>query len=296
MYMKKKAVPYHTFTEVLSMIGRHSHSAGLYIITDDSNTGHLIQYPFRSDHFIIVMQLDGESGYTINFVDHRLHKGQIQFISPAAIRQFSDTLPGSRFAGLVFTSAFLAQSGLSTKHTDMLGFFSVPHPIDLETGDFDSLLHIHRLLQNKCTTTTDTPLDKEVVHHLFLAFLYELGSIYQRYNSHKKIQLTRKEDIAMRFTKLLGESFKEERSVQFYAEQLNLSPRYLGQTIKEATGKSAGDLIDEIVILEAKALLNDVSLTIAQVAEALYFSDQFFFSKYFKRQTGITPSEYRRTS
>jgi YesN/AraC family two-component response regulator len=98
----------------------------------------------------------------------------------------------------------------------------------------------------------------------------------------------------MRFVKLLTDSFREERSVIFYAEQLHVTPRYLSQTVKEVTGRSAGDLIDEMVIMEGKALLNNVSLTIAQVAETLYFSDQFFFSKYFKRLTGVSPSEYRK--
>ena len=98
----------------------------------------------------------------------------------------------------------------------------------------------------------------------------------------------------MQFVKLLSDSFREERSVIFYAEQLHVTPRYLSQTVKEVTGKSAGELIDEMVILEAKALLNDVSLTISQVADSLYFSDQFFFSKYFKRLTGLSPSEYKK--
>jgi AraC-like DNA-binding protein len=50
------------------------------------------------------------------------------------------------------------------------------------------------------------------------------------------------------------------------------------------------------VIVEAKSLLRDPSLTIAQVADMLYFSDQFFFSKFFKRYTGITPSDYRKSA
>jgi len=291
-----KAVPYHTFAEVLSMTGEHSYSAGLYIITEDSNPGQVIPYPFRSDNFIIAMQLEGQTHYRLNFVEHYLHKGQIQIFSPSAIRQFTNIEPGNSVAGMAFTSKFLTQSGFNSKHIDMLDFFSSTYPIDLEPQDFESLLNIQCLLQKKCAGGVGTSFDQEVVHHLFLSFLYELGAIYTRYNSDKKIQLTRKEELTMRFTKLLGESFKEERSVQFYADQLNVTPRYLGQTVKEITGKPPGSLIDEMVVLEAKALLNNMSLTIAQVADTLYFSDQFFFSKFFKRHTGATPSEFRRLS
>jgi len=65
--------------------------------------------------------------------------------------------------------------------------------------------------------------------------------------------------------------------------------------VKKLTGKTAGKYIDDLVIVEAKNLLRDPSLTIAQIADLLYFSDQFFFSKFFKRYTGITPSDYRKS-
>jgi AraC-like DNA-binding protein len=65
--------------------------------------------------------------------------------------------------------------------------------------------------------------------------------------------------------------------------------------VKEVAGKTAGDLIDEMVITEAMILLNDPACSIGQVAVLLQFSDQFFFSKFFKNKTGLTPSEYRKS-
>jgi AraC family transcriptional activator of pobA len=133
----------------------------------------------------------------------------------------------------------------------------------------------------------------EIIQHLFSALLYELAGRHRKYNAGFKVKITRKEDLLMRFMKLLPEHFKEERSVQFYADLLFVTPKYLSQTVKEISGKTAGELIDQMVITEAKILLSDLSSSIAQVAESLYFSDQFFFSKYFKNQTGTTPREYR---
>ena len=296
------SVPHHSLTEVLSIIGRQQHTADLYIIKeggDESNPGNFIQYPFRSDHFIILLQLGGTGYSKINFTDCITHKGQVLTIPSNAIRQFFKLPPDCRFAALVFTSNFLTQSGLNMKHTDLFHFFSATYTycINPEPPDFDRLRSILQVLEQKYTSTNSTkgtPLDQQVIYHLFQAFLYELSSLYQRYHSHNKIQYTRKQDISMRFVKLLADSFREERSVLFYAEQLHVTPRYLSQTVKEITSKSAGELIDEMVIIEAKVLLNNISFTIAQVAESLYFSDQFFFSKFFKRHTGVSPSEYRR--
>lgn len=301
MKLKTIAVPNHSFAEVISALDRQQQTAELYIIEEggnESNPVHWISYPFRSDHFIILMQLEGTGYSKVNFTDCVTHKGQMLTIPPHAIRQFFELPADCRFAALVFTSNFLTQSGMNMKHTDLFDIFSSTqfYRIDPPPLAFARLLNILKLLQEKYFSANDMPSDQQVINHLFHAFLYELNAVYLQCNSDRKIQYTRKEDISMRFVKQLAESFREERSVIFYAEQLHVTPRYLSQTVKEVTGKSAGDLIDEMVIMEAKALLNDISLSIAQVAEALFFSDQFFFSKYFKRLTGISPSEYRKSS
>lgn len=302
MKTRTASVPQHTFAEMLSALGRQQPAADLFVIVeagDESNLGNLIQYPFRSDHFIIIMQLEGTGYSKINFIDCVTHKGQILTIPANAIRQFFKLPPDCRFAVLAFTSNFLTESGLNVKHAELFHFFSATYSycIDPEPSDFYRLLGILKVLEQKYTNSVKgTPSDQQVIYHLFQAFLYELSSMYQRYQSNNKIQYTRKEDVCMRFVKLLADMFREERSVLFYAERLHVTPRYLSQTVKEITGKSAGELIDEMVIIEAKVLLNNVSLTIAQVAESLYFSDQFFFSKFFKRHTGISPSEFRKLS
>ncbi|PSL27541.1 helix-turn-helix domain-containing protein [Chitinophaga ginsengisoli] len=292
-------IPYHTFAELLSMLDGLQHTEGLFMVTeeDDVRMKNLVQYPFRSDHFIIIMQVEGISQVRINSTEFNIHEKQVLLIPPNAVRQFQDIKPGNRFAGLVFTADFVARSGISKKDAEMLDFFSASLPgFELKPAEFDRLLSMLLLLREKYTATDGLPADQYVIFYLFLAFLYELRSVYMRNNSDKKIQLTRKEEITMRFIKLLNECCKEERSVLFYAGKMNVTPRYLTQIVKEVTGRSAGELIDEMVIMEAKLLLNDMSLTLAHVAEQLYFSDQFFFSKFFKRNTGITPSEYRRSS
>ena len=104
---------------------------------------------------------------------------------------------------------------------------------------------------------------------------------------------SRKVYLAFQFLKLLREHIKEQRSVNFYANLLYVTPKHLSMCVKEITGKPCGELIDERVVAEAKALLYNQELTIAHVAEELNFSDQFFFSKYFKKCTGMSPKHCR---
>lgn len=97
------------------------------------------------------------------------------------------------------------------------------------------------------------------------------------------------------FISLLHIHHRRERSVSFYASKLFISPKYLSLVIKKATGKSAAELIDDFVILEAKNLLRYSGKNIQQVAYELNFPNQSSFGKYFKHLTGMSPSRYQRT-
>ena len=94
--------------------------------------------------------------------------------------------------------------------------------------------------------------------------------------------------------RVVMENYKQERSVSFYADKLCVTAKYLSLVVKNVSGKSAGDWIDEYVILEAKALLKSSNMTIQEIADVLNFANQSFFGKYFKHHTGVSPKEYRK--
>jgi AraC-like DNA-binding protein len=85
-----------------------------------------------------------------------------------------------------------------------------------------------------------------------------------------------------------------ERKLDYYADQLHLTPKSLSAAIKKYTGKSAGKWIDDSITLEAKVLLQNKTLTVSQVSGMLNFSDQSVFGKFFRANTGISPIEYRK--
>ena len=95
------------------------------------------------------------------------------------------------------------------------------------------------------------------------------------------------------FINLLTEHHRKERRVDFYAEQLFLSPKHFSTVVKKVSGKTAGEWIDEYVILEAKALLKYSVMSIQEVAYFMNFPNPSFFGKYFKHHTGLSPSEYK---
>lgn len=96
------------------------------------------------------------------------------------------------------------------------------------------------------------------------------------------------------FMDLIRTHYKEHRGAEFYADKLCLTPKYLTKVIKENSGKSANDWIDDYVVLEAKALLKSTNMTIQQISDELNFPSQSFFDKFFKRHVGVSPKEYKK--
>ena len=137
----------------------------------------------------------------------------------------------------------------------------------------------------------------EIVRRLMGAYLYKLGSILHRrqpeFLSVNPKSMKREEILFNQFINLLTEHHRKERRVDFYAEQLFLSPKHFSTVVKKVSGKTAGEWIDEYVILEAKALLKYSVMSIQEVAYYMNFPNPSFFGKYFKHHTGMSPSEYK---
>lgn len=95
-----------------------------------------------------------------------------------------------------------------------------------------------------------------------------------------------------KFMLLLNTHHVKEHSVKFYASQMNLTANYLSGVIKEFSGKTAAQWIDEYVVLEAQTLLKFSGMSIQEIAYHLNFSTQSSFGKYFKQQTGMSPKKY----
>lgn len=100
--------------------------------------------------------------------------------------------------------------------------------------------------------------------------------------------------LSSRFNEALIKHYRESREVGFYARMFHLSPKYFSTLIKQETGFGAGEWIDRYVVLQAKALLSRMrNLSIQEITDKLGFSEQASFSRFFKRNTGVSPTEYR---
>lgn len=158
------------------------------------------------------------------------------------------------------------------------------HP-DKQTSGF-----IVQLLDRIHLEFTENALkNMNIIRSYFLTLLHEANRVYQP--SEKRP--TPGQELSNRFRELVFTSIRQYHAVSEYASMLNVSANYLNKVVKAATGKSPGKWINEAILLEAKVLLAQNDLSISDVANAVGFEDQSYFTRLFKKHTGTTPSEYR---
>ena len=138
------------------------------------------------------------------------------------------------------------------------------------------------------------PYRRGAVQHLIVSLLYNLKYIHEHTCKSTPSRLSRQEELFRRFIALVNQHSKHERSVNFYADKLCLTPHYLSSVIRETSGQTVMQWINQAVILEAKVLLKHRNLLVFQISDELNFPNPSFFSKFFKRMTGMTPAEYQK--
>ena len=106
--------------------------------------------------------------------------------------------------------------------------------------------------------------------------------------------MKRADAILKEFGELLAKYIKTETSIEFYAEKLCISKQYLSLIVKEKLRVTIGTVMASMRIEMAARMLRDPELTIQQVAEAMSFSDQSSFGKFFRKHTGLSPLKYRQ--
>ena len=128
-----------------------------------------------------------------------------------------------------------------------------------------------------------------------LALLYQIKTFAVAFSQWEESFTTPQQTVLRKFIQLVNNYYLDKRTIEEYAELLFITPNYLSQMVKAASGKNALTFINERILTEAKSLIQYTDFDIAQIAWQLNFSDPANFGKFFKRHTEKTPLEFRKT-
>lgn len=137
-------------------------------------------------------------------------------------------------------------------------------------------------------------LKLELIKSMGQTLCYEVLSMYFANQPLRPLAQSKKDVVFQNFMLALFRYYRRERDVSFYANMQHITPRYFSAIIKEKSGNSALQWIVQMVITEAKQLLEGSDLSIKEIASQLNFPTQSFFGKYFKQYVGVSPKEYRK--
>lgn len=300
MNQTNSEMPISSFTlnELITMAGGEKRPGimGECIAANSASEMGIFRFPSRLNALIIGVGTEGETSLTSNLQEFRLKKDSLFIFSPKHILQVQSN---NRFKAhlIVIAPDFLKRINIDTKRMMplFLQFGSLPC-MELTHAESQSLRSFISMVEQELKGS-ETDFSSEIIGGLIAATIYKVGDILTHYlTEHPEVDSpihNRAEEYFRQFTELLGEHYKHERSVGFYARQLCITPKYLTTLIKRISGKSVSEWIDNYVILEAKTLLKYSNMSVQEIAYYLNFPNQSFFGSYFKRNAGMSPSQYK---
>ena len=300
MNQTNSEMPISSFTlnELITMAGGEKRPGimGECIAANSASEMEIFRFPSRLNALIIGVGTEGETSLTSNLQEFRLKKDSLFIFSPKHILQVQSN---NRFKAhlIVIAPDFLKRINIDTKRMMplFLQFGSLPC-MELTHAESQSLRSFISMVEQE-QKGSEADFSSEIIGGLLAATIYKVGDILTHYlTEHPEVDSpihNRAEEYFRQFTELLGEHYKHERSVGFYARQLCITPKYLTTLIKRISGKSVSEWIDNYVILEAKTLLKYSNMSVQEIAYYLNFPNQSFFGSYFKRNAGMSPSQYK---
>lgn len=268
------------------------------LVADLNSQDVFLNDPVRVNALQVLLVLEGSIDLSIDYVLFQASTNTVVTIMPTHITKVMKYSPNFKGRLMAVSRAFLEQSMMPNHSSSMIQYMKIrKNPTILLQESEIKTLDECMLRLRQTILQTSHHLQRLLIQNTLMGFFIEMGNIFsgrKEYNTPPS--LTRKEELFESFLRILYMYCKEQHVVSFYAEQLYITPQYLSLILKELTGRSANKWIDEALMQEAKILLKAPQATVQQVADALHFSDQSTFGKFFKKHAGMSPMEYRKNS
>lgn len=241
----------------------------------------------------IFICLKGEGYVIINEHKYQLSPGTLCIAFPGTIIQGFKRGEGFESYTLRIATDFLRD--LDIPSASSIHLLMREHPcMVLKEEQLAGILDICRMMQQK-DARVQHPFREQINAQMLRLLCLELAGIYAQHIPVRREPCSRQDMTFRRFLSLLATDITISREVQYYADKLSITPKYLTIITRQISGRSAASWITHSVIINAKALLSTTQLTVQQVSERLNFPNPSFFGQYFLRHTGMTPKAFRRT-
>ena len=253
--------------------------------------------PHLHDYYSIFWIESGEAIHATEFVEYSLKADTILFVPPGLKhRMYLDKSVGGVY--ILFNEEFVQYNRVNIQPLKNYRLFNNPDfksLITVEDVNKEKLSNITNLIHNELQNRDE--YSQEIVLNLLHLFLLESRRIFDQQNQAPREESEETPDTTIiRFKQLIEDNFIREKNVSPYAGMLNMNASCLNELTKRVTGITAGELIRNRVIEETKKLLYSSRMSGKEIAYELGFDDPAYFSRFFKKYTGMTLNEFRDNS
>lgn len=281
--------------DTLSLSGSMSCLGNEITLLDDISWKNLVEAPMQIGFLLIVLCTEGEVTFTLGGREQHMEAGDLFISFGEQIIQEEHADHNFHAKAFLMTRQFAQNCivGLNMMWPYLLYLMKNP-VLKMDSEEREWLENCYHLIRRRLSQMSGR-YTREATVSLVRAFYFEICNLLDaRVQPDQSGVQNRAYAIFDQFIRLLSQHFKQERSVEWYSNEMCLTPKHLSEVVKQVSGKTAGQWITTMVIIEIKNLLKHTTLSIKEIAQDMNFPNQSFLGKYFKNVEGISPSDFRK--
>lgn len=294
--MNQSIIPILTLKQIIELHDVSLAFDEIFVLDNDNIENIQVNYPSKAMCFGLILITKGSALIGVDFQNIELKEMDVLFLFPSNIFEFKSVSEDCKLQGVLCSIDLFSELNLKMSSQEV---------VDALSNNFSKVLSLTKDIFETVSAqiTKIKMLNNPDVSNIFKIdmlklyyslIMYDLINYNTSRNSYDNTATFRKEDIALQFVSLIAVNFTLHKDVQYYADQLRITRTHLTRTIKEVLGKTPKQIIEAKIIAEAKVLLLKNELSITQVMAEINFEDQAAFSKFFKKNTGVSPNMYRK--
>jgi len=257
-----------------------------------------LKYPFRVDCYVAAYCVEGSVDCSVNLNDYHLTTGTLLLFTPGNIVRITepDQTQQLRLTLICASTSFITGIGINPSKFLVEAMDVLRDPCIHLSADETEMLRKYVNLALDITKTNPQFIKESIgglVSSVFYQFAGFLADSKRRQDQETPVRTTRQRQMLEQFIKLAINDHAREHLVGYYADKMCVTPKYLSKIVKDASGRSVPEWLNELLILDAKNMLRHSDMTIKEISAKLNFPSQSFFFRFFKNHTGQTPTQYR---
>lgn len=251
-------------------------------------------YPFRIQFVMLLACTGGFMRFRLHLKEYVLRENDLLIVHKGSIGECLEISPDCRLALVAFSDDYYAPEISAQGSSVIRRYVGQEALLPLSSREMGEFLSVYRAIFRKISDPAFLCKREIVMSYMQVLFCELWQSMSPRVAELEVRRESRRQQLFDRFLQLVARHCTAERKLEFYADKLCVTPKYLSRCVHATSGHSAGEWIRNYVVLEAKVLLKSGQYTVQQVSELLNFPNQSFFGTYFKQATGHSPKAYQR--